>query len=60
MIAFPSPPYSIIAGIVIGNVVVSLLMNRDSGLGIDELIAFGGGALLGVVVEFAIFRRPRR
>ncbi|MEV0381362.1 hypothetical protein [Nonomuraea sp. NPDC050643] len=50
----------IIVGIVIGNVVVSLLMNRDTGLGIDELIAFGGGALLGLVVEFGIFRRTGR
>ncbi|MFC7591211.1 hypothetical protein ACFQYP_51585 [Nonomuraea antimicrobica] len=50
----------IVVGIVIGNVVVTLLMNRDTGLGFDELIAFGGGALLGVLLEFGIFRRAGR
>ena len=50
----------IVAGIVIGNVVVSLLTDRETGLGIDELIAFGGGALAGLVAEFGIFRRRSR
>ncbi|MEU6715965.1 hypothetical protein ABZ897_31245 [Nonomuraea sp. NPDC046802] len=50
----------IIVGIIVGNVAVTLLMNRDTGLGFDELLAFGGGAALGLVVEFGIFRRTRR
>ncbi|UBU13556.1 hypothetical protein [Nonomuraea gerenzanensis] len=50
----------VIAGIVVANVLVSLLMARDTGLGVDELIAFGGGAALGLLVEFAGFRRSGR
>ncbi|GAA1617579.1 hypothetical protein GCM10009733_012360 [Nonomuraea maheshkhaliensis] len=38
---------------------VTLLMDRNPALGADELIAFGGGALLGLVAEFGIFRRDR-
>ena len=49
----------LIAGIVVGNVLVTLLMDRNPALGADELIAFGGGALLGLVTEFGIFRRNR-
>lgn len=47
----------IIAGIIIGNLAVTLLTDRPTGLGIDELIAFGGGAALGLLTEYAIFRR---
>ncbi|WP_049570422.1 hypothetical protein [Nonomuraea sp. SBT364] len=49
-----------LAGVVVGNVALALLTTRDPGLGFDELIAFGGGALLGVAVEFGILRRSRR
>ncbi|MET8869403.1 hypothetical protein ABZW11_41285 [Nonomuraea sp. NPDC004580] len=47
----------IITGIIIGNLAVTLLTDRPTGLGIDELIAFGGGAALGLLAEYAIFRR---
>jgi hypothetical protein len=50
----------VIAGIVVGNVLVTLLMTRDTGLGVDELIAFAGGAVLGLLVEFGVFRRSGR
>lgn len=50
----------IIAGIIVGNVVVTLLMDRPTGLGLDELLALGGGAALGLVAEFALFRRAKR
>ncbi|MFC4012824.1 hypothetical protein ACFOY2_36725 [Nonomuraea purpurea] len=50
----------IIVGIIVGNVAVTLLMDRDTGLGFDELLAFGGGAALGLVAEFMLFRRNRR
>lgn len=50
----------IIGGIVVGNILVTVLMTRDTALGFDELIAFGGGALLGVLIEFGLFRRSRR
>ncbi|MFG1973101.1 hypothetical protein ACGFJC_27540 [Nonomuraea fuscirosea] len=50
----------LIAGIVVGNVLVTLLMDRNPALGVDELIAFGGGALLGLAAEFGIFRCNRR
>ncbi|MEV0997109.1 hypothetical protein [Nonomuraea sp. NPDC050202] len=50
----------VIAGIVAGNVLVTLLMTRDTGLGVDELIAFAGGAVLGLLVEFGVFRRSGR
>ncbi|TYB51801.1 hypothetical protein FXF51_52635 [Nonomuraea sp. PA05] len=50
----------VIAGIVVGNVLVTLLMTRDTGLGVDELIAFAGGAALGLLVEFGVFRRSGR
>ncbi|WP_157548164.1 hypothetical protein [Nonomuraea candida] len=47
----------VVAGIVVGNVLVTLLTDRDSGLGPDELLAFGAGAALGLLVEFGLFRR---
>ncbi|GAA3548674.1 hypothetical protein GCM10022419_031190 [Nonomuraea rosea] len=50
----------VIAGVIVGNVAVTLLTNRDPALGLDELLAFGGGAALGLLAEFAVFRRPRR
>ncbi|GAA4935124.1 hypothetical protein HD597_010224 [Nonomuraea thailandensis] len=50
----------VIAGIVLGNVLVTLLMTRDTGLGVDELVAFAGGAVLGLLVEFGVFRRSGR
>ncbi|MFB4269369.1 hypothetical protein [Nonomuraea sp. GTA35] len=50
----------VIAGIIVGNVLVTLLMTRDTGLGVDELIAFAGGAVLGLLVEFGVFRRSGR
>ena len=50
----------IIAGIIVGNVVVTLLIDRDQGLGLDEVVAFGGGAALGLLIEFLVFRRARR
>jgi hypothetical protein len=50
----------VIAGIVVGNVLVTLLMTRDTGLGVGELIAFAGGAVLGLLVEFGVFRRSGR
>ncbi|GAA2832862.1 hypothetical protein [Nonomuraea rubra] len=50
----------VIAGIVLGNVLVTLLMTRDTSLGVDELIAFAGGAALGLLVEFGLFRRSGR
>lgn len=49
----------IVAGVIVGNILVTLLTNRDEGLGLDELLAFGGGAALGLLVEFAVFRRSR-
>lgn len=52
--------FLLIAGMVVGNVAVTLLMNRDTGLGFDELLAFGGGAALGLAVEFGVLRRTRR
>ncbi|MEV0613561.1 hypothetical protein AB0I81_09570 [Nonomuraea sp. NPDC050404] len=50
----------LIVGIVVGNVLVTLLIDRDPALGMDELIAFVGGAGLGLLVEFGIFRRIGR
>jgi hypothetical protein len=50
----------IVGGIVVGNVVVTMLINRDTGLGLDELLAFGGGAALGLLVEFGVLRRTAR
>lgn len=50
----------VIGGIVLAQVLVSLLIHRDTGLGLDDLLVFGGGALLGVLIEFVFFRRTRR
>ena len=49
----------LVAGIIIGSVIVALAMDRDTGLGADELIALAAGAALGLLVEFALFRRRR-
>ncbi|MEV4221592.1 hypothetical protein [Nonomuraea sp. NPDC049725] len=49
-----------LAGVVVANVALALLTTRDEGLGLDELVAFGGGALAGLAVEFGVFRRARR
>ncbi|MFC4118243.1 hypothetical protein [Nonomuraea zeae] len=50
----------VVAGMIVGNVLVTLLMTRDTGLGPDEALAFGGGAALGLLIEFALFRRKKR
>ncbi|AQZ67721.1 unnamed protein product [[Actinomadura] parvosata subsp. kistnae] len=47
----------VVAGMVLGNVLLTLVMTRDPALGLDELIAFGGGGILGLLVEFGVFRR---
>ncbi|PSK98698.1 hypothetical protein CLV30_11981 [Haloactinopolyspora alba] len=47
----------IIAGVVVANVVLATATERDSGLGLDELVALLAGVALGVVAEYGVFRR---
>ncbi|MEO3868237.1 hypothetical protein ABGB18_05340 [Nonomuraea sp. B12E4] len=50
----------IVLGMIVANVLVTLLTSRSQGMGLGELLAFGGGAVLGLLVEFGIFRRAGR
>lgn len=46
-----------VAGIVIANVVAAVFIDRDRGLGIDDILVVLAGLGLAAVVEFAVFRR---
>lgn len=49
----------IVAGLVITNVVAAMLFERDTALGIDELVVSVVGVGLALLVEFGMFRRGR-
>lgn len=49
----------IVAGLIVSNVVAALLFERDTALGVDELLAAVAGVGLALLVEFGVFRRRR-
>lgn len=50
----------IVAGLIISNVVAAALFERDTALGVDDLLAAVAGVGLALLVEFGVFRRRRR
>ncbi len=47
----------VIGGIVLANVVGALLFDRDTALGVDDLVYILIGLALGAIVEIGYFRR---
>jgi uncharacterized membrane protein YgaE (UPF0421/DUF939 family) len=50
----------IVAALVITNIVAAMLFERDTALGVDELLVAVVGVGLALLVEFGVFRRHRR
>jgi hypothetical protein len=50
----------IIAGLVVTNIAAAMLFERDTALGVDELLVAVVGIGLALLVEFGVFRRGRR
>lgn len=50
----------VVAGLIISNVVASLLFERDTALGTDELLTTVAGVGVALLIEFGVFRRRRR
>jgi uncharacterized membrane protein YgaE (UPF0421/DUF939 family) len=50
----------IVAALVITNIVAAMLFERDTALGVDELLVAVVGVGLALLVEFGVFRRRRR
>jgi uncharacterized membrane-anchored protein len=49
----------IVAGLVLTNVVAAMFFERDTALGIDELLVAVVGVGLALLVEYGLFRRGR-
>lgn len=50
----------IVAGLVVANVTAALLVDRDTGLGPDDLVVAVAGVALALAVEYGVFRRRER
>lgn len=50
----------IVAALVITNIVAAMFFERDTALGVDELLIAVVGVGLALLVEFGVFRRGRR
>ena len=49
----------IVAGLAITNIVAAMLFDRNTTLGVDELLVAVVGVGLALLVEFGVFRRGR-
>jgi hypothetical protein len=49
----------IVAGLAITNIVAAMLFDRNTALGVDELLVAVVGVGLALLVEFGVFRRGR-
>lgn len=50
----------IVAGLVVSNVIATVLFERNQALGTDELLTTVTGVGLALFLEFGVFRRGRR